>query len=737
MHHPQALPLPSPWTSTARRRLVLALTCAALAWASLAGCDDDGADTGANTSTDTSASADTGTSASTDTLTSADTATVADSDDPLDGEGDSADEGDTAGPAPKVGCHPIAAEFDCLLPYPSDFFLKDDPATPSGKRVEIAPDAQPRYRTGERVNPMTAYPADGFSHHPPILAFWPHRVDVSPLPTHADPAPSLLPTSATVLLNADTGEPVLHFSELDMRDKDKDLRRALFVRPMVRLENGARYIVAIQGLRDADSGDLLPSPVGFSALRDGAPIDGSTDDGEALLGLRADYDEAIFPALAAFGVKRQDLQLAWAFTVESEQSVTHDALAMRADAMSRMAAAPPTVTVEEVQDGDAVPASMRDRIARRVTGTLRAPLYLDGDTPAAMLARDPSGQVAYQQDVEVPFTLLIPHAALTKAAETGQPVRLMQFGHGFFGTRDEIDDSTSIQRIAVELGAVLICIDQWGFSTPDLGPLTDNILMDPDNVYAFVDRVLQGYINQLAIGYAAQASFAALPALQAPDGGAPLIDASSQVVFYGRSNGQIQGSVYVALSPHIKRMVMNVGGASLTFMMSRAFPFSPLLSLFNVKLLDPLDIQKVIALSPTVLDRVDPITYAPHLLQDTFEGSPPTRALLMQIGIGDTSVPNLASHLHARTLGIPLLQPSPRLIPGLSTAQPSDATSGLLEVDYGLPAPLPGTLSDLPPDDNFVHGTPSGSDLLRLQAEQFLRPDGVIIHPCDGPCDPD
>lgn len=106
--------------------------------------------------------------------------------------------------------------------------------------------------------------------------------------------------------------------------------------------------------------------------------------------------------------------------------------------------------------------------------------------------------------------------------------------------------------------------------------------------------------------------------------------------------------------------VLNVGGASLTFMMSRASPFAPLLSLFNIKLSDPVDIQKVIALSPTVLDRVDPSSYATHLLTDTFEGSPAERFVLQQAGIGDTSVPNLASHLHARAMKIPHLQPSPR-----------------------------------------------------------------------------
>jgi hypothetical protein len=716
-----------------RRPRPLALALAALLIALiLAACGEDDA---------SGDSQDTGSTSGATSPDASDTsgATSPDGDDPSDTTAaDTTTDGDTSpdtsGATPKVGCQPLASEYDCLFPYPSDFFLADDPNMPSGHRVALPPDALPRYRTGEQVNPLNAIPADGFSHHPPIIAFWPLRVDTSSLPGHADPAPSLLPSSSTLLINMDTGEPVLHFAELDMRDKDRDLRRALFIRPMRRLENGARYAVAIKGLRDTD-GAPLPTPEGFATLRDGLAIDPSAVDADALLRLRADYEDNIFPALAAFGVSRAELQLAWAFTVQSQQSVTQDALALRADAMARMSATSPQVTVLDVQEGDAVPERMRSRIARRVTGTLRVPLYLDSDQPGASLVRGASGAVAYQGEAEVPFTALIPHTALARVEADGQPVRLLQFGHGFFGSQAEADDDGAVQRVAVALGAVLICVDQWGFSAPDLPLITENIISDPDNLYRFTDRVLQGYINQLAIGYAFPA-LADLPAFQAPEGGDPLITGASPLVFYGRSNGQIQGSVYVALSPHIERMVMNVGGASLTFMMSRAFPFSPLLSLFNVKLLDPLEIQKLIALSPTALDRVDPITYAPHLLTDTFEGSPPARALLMQVGIGDTSVPNLASHLHARALNIPLLQPSPRPLPGLATADPADATSGLIEVDYGLPAPLPGELSELPNDNNFVHGAPSNSDLLRQQAEQFLRPDGVIIHPCDGPCDP-
>jgi hypothetical protein len=724
-----------------QRRLNVWLVCFFVACGCmLAGCDDEGTQGSQGTSAaDTSSTAQDSSG-----INTTPDATQTDDDAPpgpdaSDSAEDTADAGDSSGAQPpKVGCQPVASEYDCMLPYPSDFFLTADASMPSGRRVVVPPDALPRYKSGEIFDPLSVFPADGFSHHPPIMAFWPQRIDTANLTFHgADVSASLQPGNTTLLINADTGEPVLHFAELDMRDSVRDQRRVLLVRPMVKLENSARYIVAIQGVKDADTGALLEAPEGFRMLRDKTPVDAGHPDAEALSTLSADYEAVIFPKLEAFGVERDSLQLAWAFTVESEANVLDDILSMRADAMAIMQAQPPAVTVTEMLSGSQLPASLQSRFIRRVYGTIEVPLYLTANEPGAPLNRDAQGQVQRAGTTLATFTALVPHSAVSLMEGGEGPVRLLQFGHGFFGTCEEIEQDNNIQKIAADLGVVLFCTDEVGFSTPDMVWIVNSITTDPTNLYNFTDRVLQGYIHQIAVGYAAQGPLGALDALRVD--GEPLID-GSEVYLYGRSNGHIQGAVYMALSPHISRGVLNVGGASLTFMMSRASPFAPLLSLFNIKLSDPVDIQKVIALSPTVLDRVDPISYATHLLTDTFEGSPAERFVLQQAGIGDTSVPNLASHLHARAMKIPHLQPSPRDLPGLEkvdiSVTPHDG-SGFIEIDFGVAEPLPGELSQAPSQDNSVHGAVSDHALLRVQVDQFLRLGGVIAHPCEGPCDPD
>ncbi len=50
------------------------------------------------------------------------------------------DSGKAADPGPLAipeGCNPLAADWDCLLPYPSDILLTEDASLPSGRRVTL------------------------------------------------------------------------------------------------------------------------------------------------------------------------------------------------------------------------------------------------------------------------------------------------------------------------------------------------------------------------------------------------------------------------------------------------------------------------------------------------------------------------------------------------------------------------------------------------------------------------
>ena len=94
-------------------------------------------------------------------------------------------------------------------------------------------------------------------------------------------------------------------------------------------------------------------------------------------------------------------------------------------------------------------------------------------------------------------------------------------------------------------------------------------------------------------------------------------------------------------------------------------------------------------------------------------------------------VPNSASHLHARAMGLPLMQPNSRAIYGLETANAPISSSALVEFDFRNPE-----TGEIDKDTN-VHEATRRLPAAILQSDLFLRDDGVVENTCSGPCDPE
>jgi len=634
-----------------------------------------------------------------------------------------------------AGCNPIAFENDCLLPYPSDFFLVDDANTPSGKRLAITPAAKPLTKNEEPFDFTNTHPADGFSPHMPILAYFPRGVSTEGVVFHTDdPAKSLLPTSKVLLVDAETGEAIPAWGEVDMSDPAPS-EQAFIVRSFTRLENQHRYIVALQGLAEptaaGGAGPTIEAPKGFARIRDGRA--GS----DPVLGPIAErYEKEIFPALTALGVSRDKLQLAWDFTTSSEASNTRDMLDMRADLLPKLEANPPVVTitkvVEKTFDASEESDTKSPHIALRIEGTIRVPLYLESEKTSAKLFRDASGKVAQNGEAEVPFTMQVPHSAMpTDASFT--PATILEYGHGFFGSREEINYGSFMRPYSNERGYITIAVDWWGMSEEDVFDLVPLALDNPGQAFDFVDRLHQAMANFIALSYAVKGPLAQLAEVKRFD--KPLYD-PDKLYYYGISQGAIFGVTMLSLSPNLDRAALGVGGGPYSLMMSRSASYQQLYGLLVTSLEKPLTIQKYMAMSQSTWDRVDPITYAPHLLLDPYPQSP-ERHVLMQIGIGDHSVNNLASHLVARAAGVPLLEPSPRPIWGLPTVQ-GPVDDALVVVDFKL-ANEPGIYSRLPTEEEKteVHEGVRHNKGIKDQLDAFFKPNGSIENFCEGACDPD
>ena len=274
------------------------------------------------------------------------------------------------------GCGPLAADWDCKLPFPSDVFLVDDATTPTGRRVALEGASAPIYRRMP-VDVLAVNPPDGFSVAAPVIAWFPFEIDDSSLvPHHGDLEQTVSGESQTLLIDATSGERIVHFAELDPEGIDPT-ERALLIRPMVRLEHERRYVVAIRNLR-TNSGDPVPAPEGFRQIRD-------VDVSNAEVQVEATrYETEVFPILASAGVDRASLNLAWDFTTGSEERITGDML----DVREAMLAAPvgEVRTVELIDDPDTLGDSA-DYVAFRLGGAAHGAALPRRAEPGARAAR--------------------------------------------------------------------------------------------------------------------------------------------------------------------------------------------------------------------------------------------------------------------------------------------------------------------------------------------------------------
>jgi hypothetical protein len=610
---------------------------------------------------------------------------------------------------PIDGCNPAAPEWDCFFPFPTDMFLTKDESLPSGYRLEIPDLALPQLKDGGPADPLVENALDGASTYPQILALLPSHVDADNLPTHTDDASkSRDPYGPTLLLDTTTGELISHFAEVQLGFGETG-PHLLAIRPLAPLAPQRRYVAAIVGVQNEENDRLFEAPESFRALRDG--------DSE-LEALTTYYEAAVFAPLVEAGVSRDDLQLAWAFTTGSDAARLGKLMSIRDKVVNHFSTSAPVVTITDVVDDPA------EHIARRIEGTFQVPSFVTDELPGARLVLDTDGMPSAGAPFNVPFVVYIPRS-VTDNLETEGPARLLQFGHGFFGSMGETGGFPT--DFANEYRFVVMAVEWWGMSNDDRATLVEAISNNIVEAGRFVERTHQGMANALSLGYAARDGFRHLDAFQVD--GKTVFD-PHHLYFLGVSQGHILGGVFAALSPLSRRIALNAGGAGMGLIMTRSRSFGLFRFLIDQVLASPFETQRMLCLLAALLDPIDPTSWGAYT-RNRFD-----LRVLLQTGIGDTQVPSQSAHVHARTLGIPLLSPSPRAIPGLDTVEPPYQGSALVEFDFGYtPDPTYDWL--IPPIETEVHEALRRLPAAMRQMSAFFHPDGHVEGTCDGVCDPE
>lgn len=617
---------------------------------------------------------------------------------------------------PSPACNPLGFGDPCVAPFPSAYYEVEDPSRASGVRVALTAEALPMSRGTVALDPAPFDRTDGFSPAGPILVVFPERIDPASLVPVEDIARSLDANASTVLVDMTSGERVAHFAEVDAT-AGASQRQSVIMRPARRLLAGHRYAVGVTRAMHTFTGAEPSTPLGFAAIRDGAP------ERDVRLATVAPRYPAIFDALARVGVARTDLLVAWDFVTASDETLTAPVLSMRDTALAMVGTDGLGLTVTAVED------DFDASILRRVRGTFRVPVFLDDPaSPDAHLARDAQGHPMNTGVVDVPFVAMIPRVAATS---TG-PLPMLMIGHGLFGGAEhEFGDATSplehLQRVANEDGFVIFGTDWTGLTASDLSRVVE-ALGNFNLMSRTTDHLQQSLVNAMVLFRTARARFPLDPAFSV--GGRVVVD-PARTYFYGMSLGAIMGTSFMGYDPDCDRAVLNVFGGVWSTLFQRSDGWSALRLALSAYPRST-DQQVLLALAQSLFDPADPINLAPHLLADRLAGVPP-RVLLFQQAVGDSAVTNVASEIVARTVGVTLVTPSPRIPYGAPQSM-APLASGWTIVDE-MPTPPPPS-ANLPASNNPTHTHVRTLPVIREQFRRFMRPDGVVEQTCDGACDP-
>jgi hypothetical protein len=445
--------------------------------------------------------------------------------------------------------------------------------------------------------------------------------------------------------------------------------------------------------------------------------------------------EDLFTTLAAAGVTRNDLYLAWDFTVASKRNTTERMLFVRDDGFDRLGSAAPAFVVNTVTD------EVNTDIFRIVDGTYTVPRYVSTENPGSRFVLDANGIPTYQGTQTAPFECIIPRAALANAGATAVPARASIYGHGLLGSHTEVT-AGNVEDMANEHNFVF-CATKWiGMSEDDVSNAV-GILHNLANFPTLTDRLQQAMLDQLflarlmihADGFGSNAAFQ--DAL-----GASVIDPAN--VFYdGNSQGGIFGGTVMAIAQDIRRGVLGVPGMNYSLLLTRSTDFALYSAFLYPSYPSQLQHPLVLALIQMLWDRSDPNGYAHHMTTDPLPDTP-THKVLLHLAFGDHQVANIATEVETRTIGASIHQPA--LAAGRHSdvnpysgipAIPSYPFDGSALVVWDSGAPTPPTINKAPTGPLDPHADPRKSPDARDQKSAFLQAEGTgtVIDVCSGaPC---
>ncbi|HEX8754091.1 MAG TPA: hypothetical protein VF731_11815 [Solirubrobacterales bacterium] len=539
----------------------------------------------------------------------------------------------------------------CMLPFPDDYYTVEDPSTETGRRIDFQTEGMPVNTYGTHIEAGPYNASDGFSPGETIL------VKVPGIETTADVAAmGATPinhigqytekNAPVVVIDATTGKRWPIWVEIDSTASDPS-KRVLEIHPAVDFEPATRYIVALRNVKNA-AGKKIEAPEAFRYYRD------EIRTKQSRINARRKHFKSIFRTLKTAGIRRENLYLAWDFTVASDANNYRRMLAMRNDAFAQLG---DTNLADGVVQGKSpefkVTSVEKDpnpgEIARRVKGTVTVPCYLfPSCEPGGTFHLGPGEAPQQNGTWEANFDCIIPDSATTGAAKTARP---SLYGHGLFGSASEV--ASSPQRALAQGHDMVFCAtNEIGMSSEDQGR-TLGILNNLSGFPQLTDRLQQGMLDELYLGRAMinPAGFASSEAFtQDGTGATETVLDTSHLYYNGNSQGGIEGGALTAIAPDFTRASLGVPAMTYSVLLPRSVDFDEFAKIMYPAYPDETERPLALDLIQMLWDRAEPNGYAHRMTTNPLPDTP-AHQVLLDVALGDHQVTDYQADVEARTIG--------------------------------------------------------------------------------------
>jgi predicted esterase len=574
---------------------------------------------------------------------------------------------------------------------------------------------------------------DGFSPVAPAYLRFTGPIDPASLPK--DPPASIEPDSSVQLVDVDPRSPEKgqrHLVQIHWQETAEEASywqpNTLAVMPILGrpLRPSTRYAVVVTNRLRAKNGNIIKPSIDLEQVLGTKPLTARTQKTRSLFA-------SALTELASGGIAAKDIVHLTVFTTNDP---TAEVFKIADDVKTNVPA--PTATswsAKESRSGyDVYEGSYGP-----------SPNYQSGKTPYAKPA-DGGGfvfegrQPKLQNTFDLRFALAVPKQESCPVPENGYPIVL--YAHGTGGDyRSFLDDGTGAalaERCLASMG-----IDQIFHGTrPGAPPANDPqresriqlLFFNFDNPFAARTNNRQSAIDVVQQARLFTESHTVVPANVSRTAVDIPFDAS-KVLFFGHSQGGLNGPLFLASSDLARGGVLSGAGSMLivallekTKPVDVAAAVRVLLGLTDEERAKELNVfHPALALTQTIVDTTDPIHYGAFITTSPRSGFAP-KSIFQTEGIaadgsGDTYAPPRGIEALAVSMSLPRVAPGVRVIPEATWANLADVSLSLDGVSGNLAGGrATGALAQFPPksgsDGHFVvFDVPAA----RSQAATFCR----------------